>query len=105
MFERFTEKARRVIFFARYEASQYGAKEIATEHLLLGLMREDHMLMNRFLGPIEARVDLRAEIEREIIRGERVSTSVEMPLSAEGKKVLALAWEEAQRQHFLAFRG
>ena len=41
MFERYTEKARRVIFFARYEASQFGAPAIEPEHLLLGLMRED----------------------------------------------------------------
>ena len=44
MFERFTEKARRAIFFARYEASQYGSKIIETEHLLLGILREDHAL-------------------------------------------------------------
>ena len=44
MFERYTEKARRVIFFARYEASQFGSPYIETEHLLLGLLREakDH---------------------------------------------------------------
>ena len=40
MFERYTEKARRVIFFARYEASQFGSPYIETEHLLLGLLRE-----------------------------------------------------------------
>ncbi|MBZ5597034.1 MAG: hypothetical protein LAN83_01820 [Acidobacteriia bacterium] len=39
MFERYTEKARRVIFFARYEASEYGSPFIETEHLLLGLLR------------------------------------------------------------------
>ena len=57
MFERYTEKARRVIFFARYEASQYGSPYIETEHLLLGLMREDKELANRFLrqqGSIES---------------------------------------------------
>ena len=57
MFERYTEKARRVIFFARYEASQYGSPYIETEHLLLGLMREDKALANRFLrshGSIES---------------------------------------------------
>jgi len=42
MFERYTEKARRVIFFARYEASQFGSPYIETEHLLLGLLREDN---------------------------------------------------------------
>jgi ATP-dependent Clp protease ATP-binding subunit ClpA len=41
MFERYTEQARRVIFFARYEASQFGSPYIETEHLLLGLLRED----------------------------------------------------------------
>src|SRR5664280_267950 len=41
MFERYTEKARRVIFFARYEASQFGSPYIETEHLLLGLFREE----------------------------------------------------------------
>ena len=40
MFERYTERARRVLFFARYEASQLGSISIETEHLLLGLIRE-----------------------------------------------------------------
>ena len=41
MFEKYTEKARRVMFFARYEASQMGSKRIEAEHVLLGLIRED----------------------------------------------------------------
>jgi ATP-dependent Clp protease ATP-binding subunit ClpC len=41
MFERYTEKARRTIFFARYEASRFGSPYIEAEHLLLGLLRED----------------------------------------------------------------
>lgn len=96
MFERYTEQARRVIFFARYEASAYGSKEIATEHLLLGLMREDRALLNRFLDT-KARVDLREEIERAIQHGKRISTAVEVPLSAESRKALNLASEEADR--------
>jgi ATP-dependent Clp protease ATP-binding subunit ClpC len=48
MFERYTEIARRVILFARYEASQFGSP-IETEHLLLGLVREDKALIFRFL--------------------------------------------------------
>jgi ATP-dependent Clp protease ATP-binding subunit ClpC len=47
MFERYTEKARRVVVFARYEASQYGSSHIETEHLLLGLLREDYGTINR----------------------------------------------------------
>lgn len=41
MFERYTEKARRIIFYSRYEASEFGAPAIETEHLLLGLLREE----------------------------------------------------------------
>jgi ATP-dependent Clp protease ATP-binding subunit ClpC len=41
MFERYTEKARRVIFYARYEASEFGSSAIEAEHLLLGLLREE----------------------------------------------------------------
>ena len=55
MFERYTEKARRVIFFARYEASQFGSPYIETEHLLLGLLREDKALTNRFLRSNECK--------------------------------------------------
>jgi ATP-dependent Clp protease ATP-binding subunit ClpC len=95
--ERFTEKARRVIFFARYEASQYGSQCIETEHLLLGLLREDKGLTNRYLrtqGSIES---IRKEIESRITIRERISTSVEVPLSAESKRILAYAAEEADR--------
>ena len=97
MFERYTEKARRVIFFARYEASQYGSPYIETEHLLLGLMREDKALANRFLrshGSIES---IRKEIEQRITIRERISTSVEVPLSQESKRILNYATEEAER--------
>jgi ATP-dependent Clp protease ATP-binding subunit ClpA len=44
MFEKYTEKARRVIFFARYEASQFGQPYIETEHLMLGILREDKFI-------------------------------------------------------------
>ena len=97
MFERYTEKARRVIFFARYEASEYGSRYIDTEHLLLGLLREDPSLKMRFLGPDSSLEKIRAEIEKRITRGERFGTSVEVPLSEEAKKVLKLAAEEAER--------
>ena len=50
MFERYTEKARRVIFFARYEASQFGCSCIETEHLVLGVRREGKALANQFLA-------------------------------------------------------
>ena len=97
MFERYTEKARRVIFFARYEASNYGSRSIETEHLLLGLLREDRQLAKRFLGEGNVTVDIRAEIEKRIIREERIAVSVEIPLSAECRNALYLAGESAER--------
>jgi hypothetical protein len=97
MFERYTEKARRVIFFARYEASNYGSRYIETEHLLLGLLREDRSLAKWFPGQGNVEPEIRSEIEKRITRGERVSTSVEIPLSVECKKVLNLAGETAGR--------
>lgn len=95
MFERFTEKARRVIFFARYEAAQFGSPYIETEHLLLGVLREDKALTNRFIGA--SAWDIRKEIEGHTTVREKVSTSVDLPLSHESKRVLAYSAEEADR--------
>ena len=97
MFERYTEKARRVIFFARYEASQFGSPYIETEHLLLGLIREDKALANRFLRSHGAVDSIRKQIEAHTTVREKVSTSVDLPLSHECKRVLAYAAEEAER--------
>jgi hypothetical protein len=97
MFERYTEKARRVIFFARYEASQYGSVVIDTEHILLGLLREDKALMHRHVGAIQSGTEIRTEVERVIQRGPPIPTSAEVPLSGDSKKILKFAAEEADR--------
>ncbi|MBI4893117.1 MAG: ATP-dependent Clp protease ATP-binding subunit [Acidobacteria bacterium] len=97
MFERYTEKARRVIFFARYEASQFGSPYIETEHLLLGLLREDKALANRFLRSQANIESIRKQIEAQTTAREKVPTSVDLPLSTECKRVLAYAAEEAER--------
>jgi ATP-dependent Clp protease ATP-binding subunit ClpC len=97
MFERYTEKARRVIFFARYEASQFGSPYIETEHLLLGLLREDKALTNRFLRSHASVESIRKQIEGHTTIREKGSTSVDLPLSNECKRVLAYAAEEAER--------
>src|SRR5438132_154739 len=97
MFERYTEKARRVIFFARYEASQFGSPYIETEHLLLGLLREDKALTNRFLRSHSSIESIRKQIEGRTTIREKVSTSVDLPLSQECKRVLAYAAEEDER--------
>jgi ATP-dependent Clp protease ATP-binding subunit ClpC len=74
MFERYTEGARRVIFFARYGASNYGCRVIQTEHLLLGLLREDVALGRRFLGPNCTVEKIRSEIDSHITKVEKFST-------------------------------
>src|ERR687890_1349510 len=101
MFERYTEKARRVIFFARYEASQFGAPAIEPEHLLLGLMREDKTLTGRFFPRAQVSIEsIRKEIEGRTLLREKISTSVELPPAPETKRVLAYAHEESDRlQH------
>ncbi len=98
MFEKYTEKARRVIFFARYEASQFGSPSIETEHLLLGLIREDRNLTARFIPKANATIqDIRKEIEGRTLIHERVSTSVDLPFSEECKRALNSAADESER--------
>ena len=97
MFERFTEKARRVIFYARYDASQYGSRYIETEHLLLGLLREDHNTAQVLLPNLPSKEQIRQQIESKITHRERISTSVEVPLTKHSKRVLNIAAEEAER--------
>src|SRR6187455_2514644 len=98
VFERYTERARRVIFFARYEASQLGSHSIQTEHVLLGLIREGKGLTQRLLNRGSLKMeDVRRQVEGRCRYGEHVSTTVEMPLSPEVKRVLALAQDEAEQ--------
>lgn len=99
MFERYTEKARRIIFFARYEASQFGSPYIETEHLLLGFLREDKFLVRHlFRADPEAEIEaIRRQIEANAKVGKKVSTSIDLPLSNESKRALAFAAEEAER--------
>lgn len=97
MFERYTEKARRVIFFARYEASQFGSPFIDTEHLLLGLLRETKGLVSKLEANGSSVLSVRKKVESQATLGEKFSTSVDLPLSNASKRVLAYAAEEAAR--------
>jgi ATP-dependent Clp protease ATP-binding subunit ClpA len=98
MFERYTERARRVLFFARYEASQLGSLSIETEHLLLGLFREGKGLVGRIFARAHLSPEnIRNEVEGRTVFREKVSTSVEIPFSHEVKRVLGCAAEEADR--------
>ncbi len=98
MFERYTERARRVIFFARYEALQYGSQNIAPEHILLGLMREDKTISARFFPyRHNLTVDVvRREVEERIVLRERIPQSAELHLAPETKKILFFANDESR---------
>jgi len=99
MFERYTEAARRTIFFARYEASQFGSPQIETEHLLLGLLRQDRVLAKRLLASHARVEELRSSIPGRGNTGLQLATSVDLPLSHESKRALAYAAEECERLH------
>jgi len=96
MFERYTEGARRTIFFARYEASQAGSPHIETEHILLGLLREDKALLHRVL-PDLTYGGAHKEIATQAKTGTPFPASVDLPLSNASKRALAYGAEEAER--------
>ena len=87
-----------MIFFARYEASQLGSNSIETEHLLLGLIREGKGLTSRIFSKSHLSMEsIRKDIEGRALYRDKVSTSVDIPLSSESKRVLGYASEEAER--------
>lgn len=96
MFERYNEKARRTIFFARYEAAQFGSPYIETEHLLLGLFREAKWLTKNLLSNLTYEM-VQAEIKAHSSPKDVVFTAVDLPLSNESKRVLAGAVNQAER--------
>jgi quercetin dioxygenase-like cupin family protein len=99
MFERYTEGARRSLFFSRFEASRLGSITIETEHLLYGLSRESEGPIVRLFASMGVSPEaLQLEIEDRAAAGrERVPTSVEIPFSPETKRVLQFGAEEADR--------
>jgi ATP-dependent Clp protease ATP-binding subunit ClpC len=98
MFERYTERARRVLFFARYGASQLGSISIEPEHLLLGLVREADPLTSRIVTRHQVSLEtVRADIESQVVVREQISTSVEIPFSHDVRKILQFAADEADR--------
>jgi ATP-dependent Clp protease ATP-binding subunit ClpA len=97
MFERYTERARRVIFWAKYVASQEGSTEIETEHLLLGLLREDMSLARRCLGSPFAVDAVWKQVERGKTIREKPLGAGDLPLSSVSKRVLTFAAEEADQ--------
>ena len=96
MFERYTESARRALFFARYESSELGSLSIEPEHLLLGLLRDKRAISTLVPVSLEG---LKEEIEKSVAFREKISTSVEIPFSEPAKQVLQFAAEEADGLH------
>jgi ATP-dependent Clp protease ATP-binding subunit ClpC len=95
MFERFTERARQVVVLAQEEARTLKHNYIGTEHILLGLLREEEGLAARVLESLDITVErVRAQVVRIVGSGEEV-TSGQIPFTPRAKKVLELALREA----------
>jgi ATP-dependent Clp protease ATP-binding subunit ClpC len=97
MLENLTERARRTLFFARYEAARAASALIETEHLLLGLLREGDELVEQLLARFQ--VDgavLRAELAPDAGQPEGQAPPAELPLSEESRRALMLAAHEAE---------
>lgn len=97
MFERYTEKARRVIFFARHEASELGGSAIEPDHILLGIVREDRQLISRFCNLTPTSLDEMRDKIRATTGSIAKHASADMPLSPQAKKVLTYAAEESKQ--------
>ena len=94
MFERFTEEARRVLFFARYAATEHGGLVIEPEHLLLGATRQPHALLPLHFTPGALNAIEEAAIAA-VACPDKLPTSVEMPFSEAVKDVLKRSAIEA----------
>ncbi len=99
MFEKFNEKARRVLFFSRYEASQMGSNKIEIEHIVLGLLRENQGILGKIINDIN--LDIR-EVRRSIYDTREdikppIANKVDLPLSSDAKRVLVRAQKEADQ--------
>ncbi|MGC4045621.1 MAG: Clp protease N-terminal domain-containing protein [Armatimonas sp.] len=97
MWQRFTERARRVIFYAQEETGRLGENYVSTEHILLGIVREDDTVAARILDLLGvSRGRIRAEVERQITAGEGAKIGQDMQLTPRAKRVIDLAYEEAR---------
>ncbi len=95
MFERFTERARQVVVLAQEEARAFKHNYIGTEHVLLGLLREEEGIAARVLESLDITVEeVRAQVVQTVGRGEEVTTG-QIPFTPRAKKVLNLALREA----------
>jgi hypothetical protein len=97
VWQRFTETARRVVFYAQEEAGKVGEQFVSTEHLLLALIRDETCGAGRVLSDMGIRpARVRAEIARQVVRGDS-RTAQEMELSPRAKRVIDLAYDESRK--------
>ena len=94
MFERYTEGAKRTVFFARSEAAQLGPDEITPDHLLLGLLHTADHSVSRFI-PVDKAETVRNRIQSHIPLRPPIPKGKDLPLSKDGKILLANAASEA----------
>ncbi len=95
MFQRFTERARQVVVFAQDEARAFKHNYVGTEHILLGLLREEEGLAYHVLESLDITVEeVRAQVARIVGQGDEV-TGGQIPFTPRGKKVLELALRES----------
>ncbi len=96
MWQRFTERARKVVFYAQEEAQKFGEGYVSTEHLLLGLVRESDSVAARVLEKLGVSLSrIRAEVEKQLPRGD-ARPSQDMTLTPRAKRVIDLAYDEAR---------
>lgn len=96
MWQRFTERARKVVFYAQEEAQKFGEGYVSTEHLLLGLVRESDSVAARVLEKLGVNLNrIRAEVEKQLPRGDG-RPSQDMTLTPRAKRVIDLAYDEAR---------
>jgi ATP-dependent Clp protease ATP-binding subunit ClpC len=97
MFERYSEDARKVIFYARYEASRLGATALETDHLWLGLLRQNKRLVKRLAPHVSAEL-IEQRITQPLGDTPRVSMTVDLPLSEPVQRALQLKPAERATQ-------
>lgn len=97
MWQRFTERARKVVFYAQEEAGRLGENFVTTEHLLLGLVRENDSVAARVLEKMGiSSNDIRSEVEHQVAKSDG-RLCQEMQLTPRAKRVIDLAYDEARR--------
>ena len=96
MFDRFTDRARKVMALARKEAQRFNHDFIGTEHILLGLIQEGSGVAANVLKNLGVEINkIRSEIERNVQSGPSMVTMGQLPFTPRAKKVLELSMEEA----------